>query len=251
MPRTTSSTTAAAEPVIKGPASYFPSIERTYGRSIKEWKAMIAGCGLSKHMDIVKWLKTEHQMGHGHANALVAHTLSEHGSPGSSTTTKRQPKTASGSPDGLGSATFETVLSGSGNKAGIVIPRESIDRLGAGSRPSVVVNVNGYEYRSTVAVMGGEHMVGVSAAIRDETGLKAGDVIRVTLTVASAPREVAVPDDLQAAFTATPAAQLFFGGLANSLQRYHIDNINGAKTAETRQRRIDKTIALFLANKKR
>ena len=58
-----------------GPPSYFPSIERKYGRSIVEWQAVIADCGLDKHMAIVNVLKTDHQMGHGHANALVGWTL--------------------------------------------------------------------------------------------------------------------------------------------------------------------------------
>jgi Domain of unknown function (DUF4287) len=62
---------------VKGPASYFPSIEKTYGRPIADWKALIRASPLVKHMDIVNWLKTEHNMGHGHANALVAHTLAE------------------------------------------------------------------------------------------------------------------------------------------------------------------------------
>ena len=62
---------------VKGPASYFPSIERTYGRPIAEWKAMIRSSPLQRHMDIVNWLKADHGMGHGHANALVAHTLAE------------------------------------------------------------------------------------------------------------------------------------------------------------------------------
>ena len=58
-----------------GPASYFPSIEKKYGRSISEWQAIIADCGLDKHMAIVNYLKTTFQMGHGHANALVGWTL--------------------------------------------------------------------------------------------------------------------------------------------------------------------------------
>jgi Domain of unknown function (DUF4287) len=72
--------TAAGEPKaekVQGPASYFPSIEKTYGRPISEWKALVRSSGISKHMEIVKWLKSEHAMGHGHANALVAHTLAE------------------------------------------------------------------------------------------------------------------------------------------------------------------------------
>src|SRR5262249_21587796 len=58
-----------------GPASYFPSIEKKYGRSIAAWQQIIAGCGLSKHMDVVGYLKSEHGMGHGHANALVGWRL--------------------------------------------------------------------------------------------------------------------------------------------------------------------------------
>ena len=62
---------------VKGPASYFPSIEAKYGRPIAEWKALIRSSPLSQHMEIVNWLKAEHGMGHGHANALVGHTLRE------------------------------------------------------------------------------------------------------------------------------------------------------------------------------
>ena len=61
----------------KGPASYFPSIEKTYGQPIAHWKALIQGKSGMKHMEIVNWLKAEHGLGHGHANALVAHTLAE------------------------------------------------------------------------------------------------------------------------------------------------------------------------------
>ncbi len=62
---------------VKGPASYFPSIEQKYGRPIDEWKALIRASELTKHMELVNWLKAEHGLGHGHANALVAHTLAE------------------------------------------------------------------------------------------------------------------------------------------------------------------------------
>ena len=59
----------------QGPASYFPSIEKKYGKSIKEWQEIIEQCGCEKHMEIVHYLKTEYAMGHGHANALVGWTL--------------------------------------------------------------------------------------------------------------------------------------------------------------------------------
>ncbi|MEV5602500.1 DUF4287 domain-containing protein [Streptomyces sp. NPDC052299] len=64
---------------VKGPASYFPSIEKKYGRPIEEWKDLIRASGLTKHMELVAWLKTGHGLGHGHANALVAHTLAQRG----------------------------------------------------------------------------------------------------------------------------------------------------------------------------
>lgn len=67
-----------ADQPIKGPASYFPSIEKTYGRPIAEWQALVRERLPAKHMELVTMLKTEHGMGHGHANALVAHTLAEH-----------------------------------------------------------------------------------------------------------------------------------------------------------------------------
>jgi len=62
---------------IKGPASYFPSIEAKYGRPISEWKALIRAQPTKKHMELVAWLKQEYGLGHGHANALVADTLRE------------------------------------------------------------------------------------------------------------------------------------------------------------------------------
>jgi hypothetical protein len=149
------------------------------------------------------------------------------------------------------SVTFDTTVAGSGGKTGIVVPDEAIAELGAGRRPPVHVDLNGYSYRSTVAVMGGAYLVGVSAAVRSATGLDAGHDVRVTLTVAETPREVDVPDDFAEALAADDRAGAFFATLSNSLQRYHVDTVNAAKTAETRQRRIDKAVALFRAGTKR
>ncbi|GAA2477214.1 hypothetical protein GCM10009858_13290 [Terrabacter carboxydivorans] len=149
------------------------------------------------------------------------------------------------------SATFETTLTASGNNTGIVVPDSVIEQLGAGRRPPVLVDVNGHEYRSTVAVMGGQHLIGVSSAIRAATGLAAGDAIRVTLTVADSPRTVEVPADLAAALDEHEGTRQFFDALSNSLQRYHVDTINAAKSPDTRQRRIDKAISLFQEGKRR
>jgi hypothetical protein len=149
------------------------------------------------------------------------------------------------------SATFETTVAATGNNTGIVVPDEVIAQLSAGKRPAVVVDVNGYEYRSTVAVMGGKYMIGISAAVRQATGLAGGDPIRVTLTVADTPREVDVPPDFAEALAADQAAGAFFATLSNSLQRYHVDNVTSAKTPETRQRRIEKAVALFVEGRQR
>jgi uncharacterized protein DUF4287 len=63
----------------KGPAAYFPSIEKKYGRPIAEWQELIRSSPLDRHMELVGWLKSAHGLGHGHANALVAATLAEGG----------------------------------------------------------------------------------------------------------------------------------------------------------------------------
>lgn len=62
----------SAEEKVKGPASYFPSIEKTYGQPIAHWMQVLKDAGPLKHMELVSLLKSEHKLGHGHANALVA-----------------------------------------------------------------------------------------------------------------------------------------------------------------------------------
>jgi len=64
-------------PKVKGPASYFPSIEKTYGEPIAHWLEVLQRAGPRKHMELVSLLKSEHGMGHGHANALVAAFLAQ------------------------------------------------------------------------------------------------------------------------------------------------------------------------------
>ena len=150
-------------------------------------------------------------------------------------------------------ARFRTTLSqAEGKKAtGIIVPPEIIDELEAGTRPPVRVMVNGYTYRTTIGVMGGRSMISVSAAIRAATGLVAGDDLDVELVVDDSPRDLDVPDDFAESLQAAAGARGFFDGLANNLQRYHVGHILAAKTPETRRRRIDKAVALFLDGKKR
>lgn len=63
----------ATEPKVKGPASYFPSIEQKYGQPVSHWRSLLDSVSDRKHMEAVSFLKSEHGMGHGHANALVAY----------------------------------------------------------------------------------------------------------------------------------------------------------------------------------
>ena len=65
---------------VKGPASYFPSIEKMYGKPVSHWMKVLDAMKGQKHMEMVASLKTDHQMGQGHANALVAHHRAQSGS---------------------------------------------------------------------------------------------------------------------------------------------------------------------------
>ena len=105
---------------------------------------------------------------------------------------------------------FETTMLLTGNNTGIEVPPDVIEALGAGRKPAVTVTVNGYEYRSTVAVMGGRHLIPFSSDKRAATGIQGGDPIVVDLEVDTAPRTVEVPDDLGAALDATPGARPAF-----------------------------------------
>ena len=149
------------------------------------------------------------------------------------------------------SATFRTTVTAVGNNTGIEVSEEVLEQLGAGKRPAVLVDLYGHQYRTTAGVMGGRSMLSISAAIRKATGLSGGDPVRVTLTVADSPREVEMPDDFGAALAADEQAGPFFAGLSNSLQRYHVGQVTGAKTPATRQRRIDRALALFREGKQR
>ncbi|MDP9249898.1 MAG: YdeI/OmpD-associated family protein [Chloroflexota bacterium] len=139
---------------------------------------------------------------------------------------------------------FHTSILQAGKTAtGIQIPDEVVEALGSGRRPAVRVTVNGYAYRSTVAVVNGVFMVGVSAENRAGAGVKGGDEVDVEIALDTAPREIAVPADFAAALDAEPTARRTFDTLSYSNKSFHVFPITGAKTDETRQRRIAKSVA--------
>ena len=148
------------------------------------------------------------------------------------------------------SVTFHTtIVAGAGTTAGIVVPDAKVAELGAGKKPAVKVTLNGFTYRNTIASMGGRFMIGVSNAVRAESGLKGGDEVEVVLELDTEPRVVEVPADFAAALAAEPAAQAFFDKLSYSNKRRHVEPIADAKTPETRARRIEKSVAGFKAGK--
>src|ERR1700694_2869628 len=138
-----------------------------------------------------------------------------------------------------------TILQTGKTAAGIQVPDQIIENLGSGRRPAVAVTINGFTYRSTVAVMGGVYMVGVNADNRAGAGVAGGDEVDVDIELDTAPREVSVPADFSAALDATPAARAFFDTLSNSKKSWHLAQLAGAKTDETRQRRIVKSIDML------
>jgi Domain of unknown function (DUF1905)/Bacteriocin-protection, YdeI or OmpD-Associated len=126
---------------------------------------------------------------------------------------------------------------------GIEVPAEVVAALGQGKRPPVTAIINGYTYRTSVAAMGGRFLMPVSAQVRQDAGVAAGDVVEVDLELDEAPRTVTVPDDLAQALAQDAAAAAAFGLLSYSHQQQHVLAIEKAKAPETRQRRIAKAVA--------
>jgi hypothetical protein len=145
---------------------------------------------------------------------------------------------------------FQATLELGGKTAtGIAVPAEVVEQLSSGKKPAVRATVNGYTYRTTVAPLGGRFMLPVSAEVRQAAGVAAGDRVVVSLALDTEPRQVEVPADLQAALKREPEARRFFQGLSYSRQRGLVLSIEGARTAETRQRRIDKAVASLRAGR--
>ena len=146
--------------------------------------------------------------------------------------------------DGAGEAfTFSTTLLPAGKTAtGVVVPDVVVAALDAGKRPAVRVTIGEYSYRSTIAVLGGKFMLPVSAEVREGAGVAAGDELDIALALDTEPRTVDVPGDLAAALAADAGAASTFDGLSFSNQRRIVLSVEGAKTAETRERRIGKAV---------
>jgi hypothetical protein len=144
------------------------------------------------------------------------------------------------------SEVFRATIVQTGKTAcGIQVPGAVVEALGGSKRPAVVVTLDGYSYRSTVAPMGGEWWVGVNSDHRAASGLKAGDEVQVTLELDTAPRELEVPPELAAALDADAVARAFFDGLSYSNKRVFTLSVEGTSNPETKARRVEKAIALM------
>jgi hypothetical protein len=135
-----------------------------------------------------------------------------------------------------------TILQAGKTATGIRVPDDIVEALGKGKRPPVRVTINGFTYRSTVAVMGGDYMIGVSAENRAGAHVAGGDEVDVDLELDTTPRDVMLPADFAAALDANPKARQTFDALSPSNKGWHVSSIESAKTDDTRVRRITKQV---------
>ena len=137
---------------------------------------------------------------------------------------------------------FRTKILQSGKTAtGIEVPAKVVAALGSSKRPPVRATINGYTYRSTVAVMGGTYMLGISDDVRKAAGVAGGDTIDVDLELDSAPREVELPADFAAALNRDARAKKFFAGLSFSKKTILVRALD-VKAVDVRKERIAKTV---------
>jgi hypothetical protein len=147
---------------------------------------------------------------------------------------------------------FQATIQLAGKTAtGIEVPAAVVEGLAAGKKPPVRVTINGKTYRSTIASRGERFLVGVSAENRELTGVAAGDTVEVELELDTEPREVAVPPDLAEALASNSRARRFFESLSFSQKQWYVSPIEQAKKAETRERRVEKALAMLGEGRKR
>lgn len=139
---------------------------------------------------------------------------------------------------------FRTTLNLEGKTAtGIQVPADIVAALGPSKRPPVLVTINGYSYRSTIAPYSGVYMIPVAAEHREKAGIQAGEEVEVGLVLDNEPRVVEVPTDFAEALERDAQAKQFFDKLSYSNKRRFVLPIEEAKSEETRARRIEKAVS--------
>lgn len=148
----------------------------------------------------------------------------------------------------MGSVRLTATLVPRGPAAAVVLDEEHVDAVGEGAkRFPVLATVNGYTWRTTVIRMGGEFLLGLNRAVRQEAGVEAGDAVEVALALDTAPREVEVPEALIKALAGDAAARAAFDGLAYTHRKEYARWIEEAKREETRQRRVTQALEMLRA----
>jgi antitoxin component of MazEF toxin-antitoxin module len=148
----------------------------------------------------------------------------------------------------VGELSFTATLEKRGPAAAVVLDDEQVAAIGEGAkRFPVLATVNGYSWRTSVARMGGEFLVGLPKAVREAAKAEAGDTVPVTLALDTAPREVEVPEALAAALAADPEARAKFESLAYTHRKEYATWVAEAKREETRARRVEQTLAKLRA----
>ncbi len=128
---------------------------------------------------------------------------------------------------------------------GIQVPSDVIEQLNSGKKPKVVISLNGYSYRSTVAAYSGVFLIPLAKEHREAANVQAGDTLEITLALDTEPRVVEIPEDLASALDAKDGAKEAFDQLNYSTRKEHVRNITASKTDETRQRRIAKVVEML------
>ncbi|MBV9942197.1 MAG: DUF1905 domain-containing protein [Solirubrobacterales bacterium] len=146
----------------------------------------------------------------------------------------------------MGSLRFTARLHERGPAAAVVLDDEQVKTIGQGAkRFPVVATVNGYTWRTSVARMGGEFLVGLNRQVRDGAGVRAGDTVEVALELDTAPRDVDVPEALTRALKRDPDANTRFDALAFTHRKEFARWIAEAKREETRDRRVTETLRML------
>jgi hypothetical protein len=146
----------------------------------------------------------------------------------------------------MGALTFTTTLQSRGPAAAVVLDDAQVQLVGEGpKRFPVVATVNGHTWRTSVARMGGEFLVGLNREVREAAGVGAGDVVEVHLALDAAPREVEVPEALAAALAGDAEAQARFDALAFTHRKEFARWIAEAKRPETRERRVAQALTMI------
>jgi hypothetical protein len=152
----------------------------------------------------------------------------------------------------MGEISFEARLEPRGPAAAVILDDAQVAAVGEGARRfPVIATVNGYTWRTSVATMGGEFLVGLSRAVRQAAGVEAGDRVEVRLELDTKPRDVEPPPELAALLATDPAAEAAFTALAFTHRKEYARWVGEAKQEQTRQRRALQALEMIRAGKTR